>query len=251
MSVAMLPGAIALTLILYLAHSFDNALVSCNTAPLAAEYEATRNPPMNELSEATLMILPLFREIKCSPACCERMNKELRLTSRTWSQQGRRVKTCRVPVGSSHVDRVFPHEHPPTVDQDVDPLWGRVEGSLEDQTAVVQIGKVSLNYRCTGRSRKSVDRILGRRHCHISLYQNHARSSLSQRDCDTLPDPLGKLQPRTARDTPRDPPVTNAVRPWSENSSSTGLEGVGASESGKAYSDMTVAKRGPSAARAT
>jgi hypothetical protein len=68
MSVAILPGAIALTRMLCPLHSFDNALVTVTTAPFAAEYETTRDPPIYELSDAILMMFPLFLGIKCLPA---------------------------------------------------------------------------------------------------------------------------------------------------------------------------------------
>jgi hypothetical protein len=46
MSVAILPGAIAFTRMLCPLHSFDKALVTVATAPFAAEYETTRDPPI-------------------------------------------------------------------------------------------------------------------------------------------------------------------------------------------------------------
>ena len=48
----------ALTLMLNFAHSLLRALVIPPTAAFEAVYEATLAPPMNELREPTLMILP-------------------------------------------------------------------------------------------------------------------------------------------------------------------------------------------------
>jgi hypothetical protein len=58
MSVAMYPGAIALTLIPLATHSFDRALVSWPTPPLDAAYAGTVMPPWKVRSEATLMMEP-------------------------------------------------------------------------------------------------------------------------------------------------------------------------------------------------
>lgn len=58
MSVAMYPGAMALTLIPLATHSFESALVNCEMPPLEAAYAGTVMPPWNERSDATLMIEP-------------------------------------------------------------------------------------------------------------------------------------------------------------------------------------------------
>lgn len=68
MSVAMEPGAIAFTWILYRAHSLLKDLVNCDTAPLDAAYEATISPPMKLFKDDTLTILPDRRGIICRPA---------------------------------------------------------------------------------------------------------------------------------------------------------------------------------------
>ena len=83
MPVATLPGAIAFTLILYPLHSFERPLVKVATAPLAAEYDTTLEPPIYELSDAILMMLPDFRGIKCLPAARQMTNSEFRLTFMT------------------------------------------------------------------------------------------------------------------------------------------------------------------------
>lgn len=57
-SVSIYPGAIALTVIPFEVHSFDNALVSCATAPFDAAYAGTVRPPWKDRREAKLMMLP-------------------------------------------------------------------------------------------------------------------------------------------------------------------------------------------------
>lgn len=79
MSVAIDPGAIALTRILCLLHSLLSALVRLATAALAAEYDATRFPPTYELRDATLIMFPRPLAIKCFPAAWEMKKSELRL----------------------------------------------------------------------------------------------------------------------------------------------------------------------------
>ena len=58
MSVAMYPGAMALTLIPLAIHSLESALVNCEMPPLDAAYAGTVMPPWNERSDATLIIEP-------------------------------------------------------------------------------------------------------------------------------------------------------------------------------------------------
>jgi hypothetical protein len=52
-SVAIYPGAIALTFIPFAAHSLDSAFVSCPTPPFEAAYAGTVIPPWKVRSEAT------------------------------------------------------------------------------------------------------------------------------------------------------------------------------------------------------
>lgn len=84
MLVATLPGAMALTRMLYPLHSFDRAFVTVATAPLAAEYETTREPPIYELRDAMLMMLPDLRGMKCLPAARQMTNSEFRFTFKTY-----------------------------------------------------------------------------------------------------------------------------------------------------------------------
>ena len=85
-SVAMYPGARALTLIPFSAHSLHSALVSWATPPLDAAYAGTVYPPKNESIDAMLIIFPFppcFRNV--FPASWHSANTLLRFTLMTKS----------------------------------------------------------------------------------------------------------------------------------------------------------------------
>lgn len=103
-SVSMYPGAIALTVIPLLVHSFAKLFVSCPTAPLDAAYAGTVRPPWNVSSEAKLMMLP-FRPVTgdgsrpsmCAPTSRQMVKTVLRLTWITSlkSESGNFSQGCR------------------------------------------------------------------------------------------------------------------------------------------------------------
>ena len=86
MSVAMYPGATALTLTPLPDHSLQSALVSWATPPLLAAYAGTVSPPWKLRSDARLMILPSPRSSMGRPKSWQSWKTERRLTAMTSSQ---------------------------------------------------------------------------------------------------------------------------------------------------------------------
>lgn len=76
-------------------------------------------PPMNELSDATLMMWPRRRGIMCRPAPWQMMKRELRLTLSTCrvSCRSTRFATHLLPFLLLDVHAVGPPEHPSAVHQ--------------------------------------------------------------------------------------------------------------------------------------
>ena len=103
-SVSIYPGAIALTVIPSLVHSFAKLLVSCPTAPLLAAYAGTVSPPWNVRREAKLITDP-FRSVTgcgsrpnmCAPTSRHSVKTVLRLTCITSakSESGNKWEGCR------------------------------------------------------------------------------------------------------------------------------------------------------------
>lgn len=88
-SVAMYPGAIALTVIPFAAHSLLKALVSWVTAPFDAAYAGTVRPPWKDRRDPKLIIVPFrvcLEEVEsiCAPTSRQIVNVAFRFTCKTF-----------------------------------------------------------------------------------------------------------------------------------------------------------------------
>lgn len=94
-SVDIYPGATALTLMPFPAHSLLSALVSCATPPFDAAYAGTVIPPWKVRREATFMILPLEPDVgagldkRYAPKSRHSVNTVVKLTCNTASQSSK------------------------------------------------------------------------------------------------------------------------------------------------------------------
>ena len=155
MSVAMDPGAMAFTWILYLAHSFDNALVTRVTPPLDAAYDATRSPPIKLLRLATFKILPCLRGIIWRPAACEMKNRALRLTSSTCVQKRisnhlhfepppyKATKTHIIPILLGDLSRILPLQQTTAIHQDVNSIIQHLKRLPEYRFGLLDVFQVT------------------------------------------------------------------------------------------------------------